>query len=210
MDLLKALGAFILVIIILLIFLKILSHLTRGRGMTKGGKAFTLRGTMIIDSRRYLAAVEIDGHLLVVGVSHDRLTALAHWPLAVESDPLARLFKDGDTVEGPKAVVSAPSARPSATVDSRVPPKARATEPDAPINLLDMVNKSVKSAQARPTESTSGPGLGPGIKTGLGADPRTAANGGPELDLSLDDDKFEGLDTNDDFLKMFSDDHDRK
>jgi hypothetical protein len=41
---------------------------------------------MSLDSRRYLAAVELDGHLLVIGVTPDRITALANWPL--EDDDL--------------------------------------------------------------------------------------------------------------------------
>jgi hypothetical protein len=46
---------------------------------------------MALDSRRYLAAVEIDGQLLVVGVTPERLTALGQWPLAVEDEPFRDL-----------------------------------------------------------------------------------------------------------------------
>jgi flagellar biogenesis protein FliO len=77
----KIVGAFILVLAVLLLFLKLLGRLNRGRAV-RGGKDFALQGTMALDSRRYLAAVEVDGRLLIIGVTHDRISPLAHWPLA--------------------------------------------------------------------------------------------------------------------------------
>jgi hypothetical protein len=58
--------------------------------------------------------------------------------------------------------------------------------------------------------SGPGPGLGPGRGAGLGADPRAATDEGPILDLSLDDQVYEGSETNDDFLNMFEDEGEKK
>ncbi|MDR2198325.1 MAG: flagellar biosynthetic protein FliO [Deltaproteobacteria bacterium] len=81
----KALGAFILVIACLLIFLKLLGRMNRGR-VARGGMEFTLKGTLSLDSRRYLAAVEVDGRLLILGVAPERISSLAHWNLDPPSD----------------------------------------------------------------------------------------------------------------------------
>jgi hypothetical protein len=75
---LKALGAFLLVMACLLIFLRLLGRLNRGR-LIKDGLTFTLKGTLPLDSRRYIAAVEVDGRLLILGVAPERITSLAHW-----------------------------------------------------------------------------------------------------------------------------------
>jgi hypothetical protein len=86
---LKIVGAFVLVIALLLIFLKLLGRLTRGKSLG-GGKGFSLRATMTLDARRYLAAVELDGRLLVVAVSGDRISPIAHWPAgAARPEPVS-------------------------------------------------------------------------------------------------------------------------
>jgi hypothetical protein len=78
MGILKVCGAFVLVILALLIFLKILGRFARGKSF-RGGKEFVLKATMSMDSKKYLAAVEIDGRLLILAVAGDRVTPLAHW-----------------------------------------------------------------------------------------------------------------------------------
>jgi flagellar biogenesis protein FliO len=105
MTLIRFFGAFVAVVAVLLICLKIIAWLGRGRRPAKGGRAFTLRGTMALDGRRYLAAVEVDGHLVVVGVTPERLTGLAHW--ALEDD----LF-DGPSIGGPLPDPPAPKKPP--------------------------------------------------------------------------------------------------
>ena len=220
-DIIKALGAFVAVIAVLLIFLKLLSYLTRGRKLGKGGQSFTLKGTMILDSRRYLAAVEVGGHFLVIGVTPDRLTALANWPLADEGAE-SGLFRIEDAVEGPKAF--APSATAGVNRSRTRPRRSAPSTPAAqasPASPVTQAAQAVSPAVQAPPEAAaspaptlektaSGPGLGPGRGTGLGADPRTAPPEGPILDLSLDDAVFDGPETNDDFLKMFEDDKEGK
>jgi hypothetical protein len=80
MGMVKILGAFILVIALLLIFLKLLGRLSQGKRYSDG-KGFRMRATLALDSRRYLAAVELDGRLLVMAVAGERVTPLAHWLL---------------------------------------------------------------------------------------------------------------------------------
>jgi flagellar biogenesis protein FliO len=89
LDFLWAFGAFILVLIILFFVLKLLKRLSRFRGTRGRDSVFEMRGVQPLDNQKYLAAVSIDGRLLVVGVSADRITPLAHWPL-----------KEGTDVEG--------------------------------------------------------------------------------------------------------------
>ncbi|MDR1545271.1 MAG: flagellar biosynthetic protein FliO [Deltaproteobacteria bacterium] len=110
-NLVKAVGAFALVIALLLICLKIIGRLGRGRLTASGGRAFVLRGSMPLDSRRYLAAVEVDGHLLVVGVAPDRLTALADWPMA-DDKPAAPALR-------PPRPKPSPAKTPSRKPDDR-------------------------------------------------------------------------------------------
>jgi flagellar biogenesis protein FliO len=108
------LGAFLLVLALLLLFLRLIGRI--GKGRAKAGRVFTLRGTMALDSRRYLAAVEIDGQLLVVGVTPDRLTALGQWPLVLEDEPFQDLppepTKFIQPPEKPRKVAPAKSAPP--------------------------------------------------------------------------------------------------
>jgi flagellar biogenesis protein FliO len=206
-DLLKALGAFIVVIVLLVIFLKLLAYFSQGRKMAKGGRAFTLKGTMIIDSRRYLAAVEIDGHFLVVGVTPDRLTALAEWPLDDGDGKLVPgAFKTEDAVEGPKAL--APQARRPRPAGPAPGPRAERSH----VPPVGYENPSLRPQKA-PEAPAKAPGrapLGPGRGAGLGADPRGPSGDGPVLDLSLDDAVFDERGANDDFLKMFEDENEPK
>jgi flagellar biogenesis protein FliO len=121
MNLIKAAGAFILVLALLLIFLKLLSRVVKGRSF-RGDQTFTLRGTLALDSRRYLAAVEVDGQLLVVGVTQDRLTALGQWPLLEEDEPFRDLppqpFTEPEEVR--------PAKRPPKTPPGKKPKPAPA------------------------------------------------------------------------------------
>jgi len=84
-DIIKAVGAFILVMVLLVAALKIIGRLGRG-GLRSGGKTFVLKGTMALDNRRYLAAVEIDGRMLIVGVTPERLTSLGQWSLTEKNN----------------------------------------------------------------------------------------------------------------------------
>ncbi|MDR2352927.1 MAG: flagellar biosynthetic protein FliO [Deltaproteobacteria bacterium] len=77
-SLFKVVGAFLLVLAVLLIFLKLLGRFTRK--VVKGGVDFTLQGTMSLDAKRYLAAVEVAGKLLIIGVTQERITPLAILP----------------------------------------------------------------------------------------------------------------------------------
>jgi flagellar biogenesis protein FliO len=182
----KALGAFILVIALLVICLKAIGWLGRGRRAAKGGQAFVLRGTMLLDGRRYLAAVEVDGHLLVVGVTPERLTSLASWPLPGEDDggPLP------DLPLGPRTQGAArPASRPPAGPPALSGPG---------LGFPGRQGPAGPAARAAAAREPDGPGLGPG------------PGDGPGLDLSLDDERFAGPETNDDFLKLFQDDFDKK
>ena len=78
---LKAIGAFLLVLLLMFLALKGLGRLGRFRHLKGNKSTFKLRGTLALDARKYLAAVEIDGRLIVVGVSQDKINAVAHWPL---------------------------------------------------------------------------------------------------------------------------------
>ncbi len=79
LDMLWALGAFILVMALLFLALKGLGRLSRFRGLKGGRSAFELRGIQALDNHKYLAAVAVEGRLIVVGVTPDRITPVAHW-----------------------------------------------------------------------------------------------------------------------------------
>ena len=79
-DIAWAFGAFILVLLLLYLSLKGLSRLGRFRGRGRNS-LFELRGVLPLDNRKYLAAVEIEGRLLVLGVTSERITPVAHWYL---------------------------------------------------------------------------------------------------------------------------------
>ncbi|UQZ89990.1 hypothetical protein C4J81_12570 [Deltaproteobacteria bacterium Smac51] len=79
LDILQAFGMFILVLALLFITLKVLGRFGRFRGRKSQESIFNMRGVMPLDNRKYLAAVEVEGRLLVVGVTQDRIIPLADW-----------------------------------------------------------------------------------------------------------------------------------
>ena len=87
LDLLKGLGAFILVLVVLYLFLKGLSRLGRFRGRGRDS-FFELRGVQALDNHKYLAAVEVDGRIIVVGVTQDRITPVAQWIAEPDEDDI--------------------------------------------------------------------------------------------------------------------------
>ncbi|MDR0621069.1 MAG: flagellar biosynthetic protein FliO [Deltaproteobacteria bacterium] len=204
-------GAFIVVIVLLIIFLKVLAYLTHGRKMGKGGKTFTLKGTMLLDSRRYLAAVEIDGRMLVVGVTPDRLTALGSWPLdSGDGRRLPDTFAFSDAIEGPKALgppqakaqgkaqakasqAPAPKTQPvpQAPSQTRVPPAQPAASqtrvpPQAPSQTrVPPAQPQTPSQTSVPATAVSGAAsfADPGATPGptLAASALAANTGGPGL-----------------------------
>jgi flagellar biogenesis protein FliO len=154
-------GAFILVLAALIIFLKLLGRFGRGRGF-KGGQTFILRGTMSLDSRRYLAAVEVDGQLIIVGVTPDRLTSLGQWPLA-EDEPFRDLppeplrskdpFKPHKT--SPKSaktdkVKEKPQQQDSSEPFTWDPPKVKVPLKPVPVKAVPSEPAPVKPAPSDP------------------------------------------------------------
>ena len=79
MDIFKAVGAFVFVMALLFLALKGLGRLSRFRGGSGRNSIIELRGIQALDNRKYIAAVEVEGHIIVVGVAADRITPLAHW-----------------------------------------------------------------------------------------------------------------------------------
>ena len=102
-DLAWAGGAMVLVLVILLFFLKALQRLGRFRKAGRGA-LFEMRGYQPLDNRKYLAAVAVDGRLLIIGVTPDSLVPLGQWPL-LDLDG-QDLFKPG----GPDQAASPPAA----------------------------------------------------------------------------------------------------
>lgn len=92
LDMLWALGAFILVMVLLYLTLKALGRMGRFRGVKGRQSVFELRGIQPLDNRKYLAAVEVEGRLIVVGVTPDRITPVAHWFLDDEDDQVGLNF----------------------------------------------------------------------------------------------------------------------
>lgn len=86
LDMLWALGAFILVMVLLYLALKALGRISRFRGPKGRRSVFELRGIQPLDNRKYLAAVEVEGRLIVVGVTPDRITPVAHWFVDEDED----------------------------------------------------------------------------------------------------------------------------
>jgi flagellar biogenesis protein FliO len=171
MSLMKFIGAFIVVLALLLICLRLIGWLSRGARLSKGGRVFNLRGTMALDSKRYLAAVEVDGHLLVVGVAPDRLTSLADWPL------------EDDLYDGPTLAPAEPQKREARESFPRAvaqKPLAKAAAPKDEEGPSFLEKKSPAPA-AEPKEA-----------------PKRGRDG-PDFTLSLEDEPFEGSTTNDDF-----------
>ena len=87
-DLLKGLGAFILVLVLLYLTLKGLGRLGRFKGRRGRDAFFELRGVQALDNRKYLAAVEADGRIIVVGVTPDRITPVAQWIAEPDEDDI--------------------------------------------------------------------------------------------------------------------------
>jgi flagellar biogenesis protein FliO len=83
-DFMWAGGVFVLVLATLILTLKALKRVGRFRAARGRGAVFELRGVQALDNRKYLAAVAVDGRLLIVGVTPDRLTPLGQWPLREE------------------------------------------------------------------------------------------------------------------------------
>ncbi|MDR1043995.1 MAG: flagellar biosynthetic protein FliO [Candidatus Adiutrix sp.] len=84
-DIAWAFGAFILVLLLLYLTLRGLGRLGRFRSRGRNS-LFELRAVLPLDNRKYLAAVEIEGRLLVLGVSPERISPLAHWYLDEEEE----------------------------------------------------------------------------------------------------------------------------
>jgi len=78
-DLAGAGAALILVLALLVLFLKALKRV--GRFKSGRGGLFEMRGHLPLDNRKYLAAVAVDGRLLIIGITPDRLIPLGQWPL---------------------------------------------------------------------------------------------------------------------------------
>jgi flagellar biogenesis protein FliO len=78
-DLAWAGVALILVLAALVLLLKALQRL--GRFKSGRGSLFEMRGYQPLDNRKYLAAVAVDGRMLIIGVTPDRLVPLGQWPL---------------------------------------------------------------------------------------------------------------------------------
>jgi flagellar biogenesis protein FliO len=87
-------GALVLVLALLVLFLKGLQRLGRFRKAGRG-TLFEMRGYQPLDNRKYLAAVAVDGRLLIIGVTPDRLIPLGQWPLREEEDDRAPFPPDG-------------------------------------------------------------------------------------------------------------------
>ena len=96
-------GALVLVLAVLLLFLKALQHFGRFRRKAGRGALFEMRGYQPLDNRKYLAAVAVDGRLLIIGVTPDNLVPLGQWPLRDEE--FQALLKPGglDQAGGPPA-----------------------------------------------------------------------------------------------------------
>jgi len=98
-DLAWAGGALVLVLAVLFLFLKALRRFSR---FSKAGRGalFEMRGYHPLDNRKYLAAVAVDGRLLIIGVTPDSLVPLGQWPL-LEDDGQG-LFKLGQASGPPE------------------------------------------------------------------------------------------------------------
>ena len=75
-------AALILVLAALMLLLKALQRI--GRFKAGRGGLFEMRGYQPLDNRKYLAAVAVDGRMLIIGVTPDRLFPLGQWPLLEE------------------------------------------------------------------------------------------------------------------------------
>ena len=84
-DLAWAGAALLLVLAALVLLLKAVQRV--GRFKAGRGALFEMRGFQPLDNRKYLAAVAVDGRLLIIGVTPDRLVPLGQWPLLDAEDP---------------------------------------------------------------------------------------------------------------------------
>jgi flagellar biogenesis protein FliO len=94
LDILRAFGMFILVLGLLFLTLKLIGRFGRFRAGKGRANIFAMRGILPLDNRKYLAAVEVEGRLLVLGVTQDRVSPLAHWPLPQEAESANAGAKD--------------------------------------------------------------------------------------------------------------------
>lgn len=90
LGMLGALGAIILAMTLLYLVIKLLNRPRRFKSLKERKSAFELRGIQPLDDTKYLAAVQIEGRLIVVGVTADRVIPVANW-LAEEEENQPRL-----------------------------------------------------------------------------------------------------------------------
>jgi hypothetical protein len=204
----KIIGAFILVIALLLLFLKLLGRFSRGRSFSEG-KGFTLRATMTLDSRRYLAAVEVDGRLLVIAVTGDRVTPLAHWTAEDIGPEPASGFHPGSLGLEPDdgVLFGAPDDPPPRARTEKPVPRPGVKEPaflrgevedeDAPAAFPETAGDVSDPGEGPPEAFAEGEGF-PAVPP-AGDDPGPSA-GGEGFTLGIDEDGFDGPQTDDEFM----------
>ena len=78
-DMAWAGAALMAVLIALVLLLKALQRV--GRFKSGRGSLFEVRGYQPLDNRKYLVAVAVDGRMLIIGVTPDRLIPLGQWPI---------------------------------------------------------------------------------------------------------------------------------
>jgi hypothetical protein len=111
--------ALLLVLAALILLLKALQRV--GRFKAGRGALFEVRGYQPLDNRKYLAAVAVDGRMLIIGVTPDRLIPLGQWMLLSEEEGGKGLF----TAEGPDF-----GLKPPETFDG--PPDISVVGPEEP------------------------------------------------------------------------------
>jgi flagellar biogenesis protein FliO len=79
-------AALILVLVLMVMLLKAVQRVGRFKGGR--GALFVARGHLPLDNRNYLAAVAVEGRLMIIGVTPDRLIPLGQWPLKDEAPDL--------------------------------------------------------------------------------------------------------------------------
>lgn len=72
-------------------------------GRRSGSGRFKMAGAMPLDNRKYLAAVDVDGHRLILGVTAERISLLACWT--------ADSFENNLNPEGASAASGKPRAK---------------------------------------------------------------------------------------------------
>lgn len=91
LGMLGVLGAIILAMTLLYLFIKALNRPRRFKSLKGRTSAFELRGIQPLDDTKYLAAVQIEGRLIVVGVTADRVIPVANWFAEEEEENQPRL-----------------------------------------------------------------------------------------------------------------------